>query len=85
MATWHQLQNPVPLFHHTDWTVVIDPPHNTRALMRFSTRALAEKYMRDLRFNNPAAATYAYILRPIPQKVKDWKWIAPRKVRDGAW
>ena len=74
MATWHQLQNPVPLFHHTDWTVVIDPPHNTRALMRFETRALAEKYMRDLRFNNPDVAKHSYVLRPLQRKVRDGAW-----------
>lgn len=74
MATWHQRMNPVPLFHATDWTVVIDPPNNPMAVTRFSTRALADKYMRDLRFNNPVAAHYAYVLRPISRKVKDGTW-----------
>jgi len=64
MATWHQLKNPVQLFHATDWTVVIDPPHQMRALMRFSSAALADVYMRNLRENNPAAFQHAYILKP---------------------
>ncbi len=74
MATWHQSQNPVPLFHNTQWTVVIDPPHNTRALMRFETRVLADKYMRDLQFNNPDVAKHSYVLRPLQRKVRDGTW-----------
>lgn len=68
MATWHQQQAdkraPSPLFHKTDWTVVIDPPNDMRALMRFSTKALADVYMRNLKENNPRAYQHAYILRP---------------------
>lgn len=66
MATWHQLQaRPQPkLFHATQWTVVIDPPHQMRALMGFSTRALADVYMRNLKDNNPGAHAHSYILPP---------------------
>jgi hypothetical protein len=64
MSTWHQDRHPVRLFHETQWTVVIDPPHNMRSLYRTSTRELAECYMRGLRDNNPHIAEHAYILKP---------------------
>jgi hypothetical protein len=65
MATWHQLKAaPVPLFHATDWTVVIDPPNQMRALMRFSSKALADVYMRNLKANNPGAYPHSYVLKP---------------------
>lgn len=64
MATWHQSKAPVRLSHPTQWTVVIDPPHQMRALMSFTTKALAEVYMRGLQANNPHAAQFAYILAP---------------------
>jgi hypothetical protein len=64
MATWHQMQHPVKLYHATEWTVVIDPPHQMRALMLFSSKALAEVYMRNLADNNPGAHKHSYIVRP---------------------
>jgi hypothetical protein len=64
MATWHQQQRPVRLFHVTDWTVVIDPPNQMTWLYRTSTKQLAEVYLRNLKANNPGAAQHAYILRP---------------------
>ena len=64
MATWHQLQRPVKLYRDTQWTVVIDPPNQMRALMTFSTRALADVYMRNLKANNPGAYPHAYVLKP---------------------
>lgn len=64
MATWHQLQRPVKLYHPTDYTVVIDPPNRMRALMTFSTKALAEVYMRNLKANNPGVYPHSYILPP---------------------
>ena len=64
MATWHQQQYPVKLYHETEWTVVIDPPNQMRALHTFSTKNLAEKYMRDLHSNNPGVHKHAYIVRP---------------------
>lgn len=64
MATWHQQQRPVQLFHATEWTVVIDPPNQMTHLYRTSTKALAEVYMRNLKANNPAAHKHAYVLRP---------------------
>lgn len=67
MATWHQSKRPVRLYHPTQWTVVIDPPNQCRALVTFSSRELAEVYMRGLKANNPGAATHAYILKPSNQ------------------
>jgi hypothetical protein len=64
MATWHQQQHPVRLWHETDWTVVIDPPNECRGLYRTSTRELAEVYLRNLKANNPRVFPYAYILKP---------------------
>jgi hypothetical protein len=64
MATWHQQQRPVRLYHATQWTVVIDPPNQMRALITFSTKALAEVYMRGLQHNNPSVAKHSYILKP---------------------
>ena len=64
MATWHQQQRPVKLYHPTQWTVVIDPPNQMRALMCFSTLELAKVYMRNLESNNPGAFRHAYILKP---------------------
>lgn len=68
MATWHQERNPVKLYHETDWTVVIDPPGEPRALYTTSTKLLAEVYLRNLRVNNPRVAQYAYILKPEKSK-----------------
>ena len=64
MATWHQQQRPVKLYHETQWTVVIDPPNEMRALYRTSSKDLADVYMRGLKANNPNAARFAYILKP---------------------
>lgn len=64
MATWHQERHPVRLWHPTLWIVVIDPPGQMRALVTFSSRELAEVYMRGLRENNPGAARHSYILKP---------------------
>ena len=65
MATWHQEQYPVKLFHENLWTVVIDQPNKMRALMCFKTKALCEVYMRGLKECNPSAHKHAYILRPV--------------------
>ena len=64
MSTWHQDQHPVKLYHDTQWTVVIDPPNQMRALMTFSTSELAKVYMRNLKANNPGVYPHAYILKP---------------------
>ncbi len=64
MATWHQMQRPVRLYHDTQWTVVIDPPNEMRACMSFTTRELAEVYMRNLAANNPRVYSHSYILKP---------------------
>ncbi len=64
MATWHQQKNAVPLYHETQWTVVIDPPNQMRGLMRFSSQELADMYMRNLQEHNPGAARGSYVLKP---------------------
>jgi hypothetical protein len=64
MATWHQEQHPIRLYHETDWTVVIDPPGQMRSLYRTDSKALAAVYLRNLKANNPGAAQHAYILPP---------------------
>jgi len=64
MATWQQLKHPVTMFHPTKWTVVIDPPGEFRALMTFTTKALADVYMRNLKDNNPRVFPHAFILKP---------------------
>lgn len=64
MATWHQQQRPVKLYHETDWTVVIDPPNQMTHLYRASSKDLADVYLRGLKANNPGAAKHAYILKP---------------------
>ena len=64
MATVHQLHPRVRFDHDILWTVVIDPPHQPRALYSTTSRDLAEVYLRGLWFNNPLAAQYAYILPP---------------------
>jgi hypothetical protein len=64
MSTWHQDKAKTQLWHATEWTVVIDPPHQLRAIYRTSSKALADVYLRGLRENNPGAAAHAYILPP---------------------
>jgi len=64
MSTWHQDQVSVRLWHPTQWTVVIDPPGEMRACMRFATRALADVYMRNLKSNNLRAWQHSYVLKP---------------------
>lgn len=72
MSTWHQdkaqQRHPIPFFHATEWTVVIDPPNQMRALMRFSSKILADVYMRNLKENNPGAYAHSYIIRPAGRK-----------------
>ncbi len=64
MATWHQKQRPVKLYHETEWTVVVDPPNQMTHLYCTSSKKLADVYMRNLKANNPAAFEHAYILKP---------------------
>ena len=56
MATWHQMQRPVRLWHETMWTVVVDPPHRPLGLMLFETEAEAKQYAANVQ--------HAYVLRP---------------------
>lgn len=63
MATWHQMRNPVRLYHESKWTVVIDPPNDCRACMLFDTREAAEAYL--------AKVKHAYILNPQPERSND--------------
>jgi len=64
MATWHQSKAKTKLYDPNRWAVVIDPPNEMRWMYLASTQELAEKYMRDLKENNPAAYRFAYILKP---------------------
>lgn len=64
MATWHQRKNPVPHWHETQWTVVVDPPNEMTWFYRTSTKTVAEVYLRSLQENNPAAAQHARIVPP---------------------
>lgn len=57
MATWHQLQNPVPLYHETLWTVVTDPPNDMCYLTRFGAQAEADAFLAKAR-------PHSYILAP---------------------
>lgn len=61
MGTWHQDLTPVPLWHETKWTVVYDPPHACRTLMRFDTPEGATDYMDKLIENG---YSHCYILQP---------------------
>lgn len=71
MATWHQNQNPVPLYHETDWTIVSDPPGDMRCLIRFSTKEAAEERLDTWKKNG--SGQHCYILAPYsgPNKVLD--------------
>lgn len=62
MATWHQRQNPVPLWHETKWTVVNDPPNETTTVMRFDHPHEAESYMD--RMKSRGNDKHMYLLRP---------------------
>lgn len=62
MATWHQEQNPVPLWHKTKWTVVNDPPRMLTTVMRFDTPHTAEAYMD--RMKSRSHDKHMYLLRP---------------------
>lgn len=62
MATWHQLQRPVRLFHDTEWTVVEDPPNGVRTLSTFTTERGARDYCARVTARRPNVP--AYVLRP---------------------
>ena len=63
MATWHQLQaGPKRLYHETEWTVVEDPPNDTRTLSTFSTEPKAIEYLNRIKVLRPNVP--AYILQP---------------------
>lgn len=42
MATWHQMKNPVQLWHETLWSVVTDPPHGCLTVERFESADMAQ-------------------------------------------
>lgn len=68
MATWHQTQaQKRPGYRHwhpTQWTVLIDPPGEFSHGATFTTKALADVYMRNLKENNPQAERHALIIPP---------------------
>lgn len=59
MATWHQMRNPVPLYHETMWTVVIDPPNKTTVCVLFDTEPKAREFAKT--------QEYARVLKPLNQ------------------
>jgi len=60
MSTWHQDQNPVPLWHAELWTVVTDPPGKSISVERYRDPVDAQR----------AADRYghSYVLPPHPEK-----------------
>jgi hypothetical protein len=48
MSTWHQQQNPMPLWHDTLWTRVDDAPGRLTSVERFHTSDDAYKAMEKL-------------------------------------
>lgn len=65
MATWHQMQRPVQLWHETMWTIVSDPPHDGRTVSRFATCEEADAT--KARWEK-AGQTHLYILAPQPKR-----------------
>lgn len=61
MATWHQQQNPVQLWHETKWSVVEDAGHTS--VSRFDTAEEAET------FNNRIHRKGSYILPPMQHQM----------------
>ena len=45
MSTWHQRQNPTPLWHPTKWTAVSDPHEGTLTSTLFDTYEHAYDYV----------------------------------------
>lgn len=67
MATWHQLQARTRLYHDTQWTVVEDPPNDTRCLVTFDTREQAESRRDLIKTLHPTWSVY--VLQPgMPQR-----------------
>lgn len=73
MSTWHQQQNPTPLWHETLWTLVFDPPNETLSIERFSDPIVAERsrqrhveaaLRRDPNLSRKEAERGLYILPP---------------------
>lgn len=63
MSTWHQRKaKPVPLWHETLWTVVVDPPNGMCCGMRFETAEDADDYR--------SKVAHSYVLPPYPGKPK---------------
>ena len=61
MSTWHQDQARTKLYHHTEWTVVSNPPHQMRTLYTFPTEACARAALARWR---EAGQEHLYILPP---------------------
>lgn len=61
MATWHQSQNPVQLYHNTKHSVITDAPHGMTSRMLFETMAEAKEYLDKI---IAKGETRSYILPP---------------------
>jgi hypothetical protein len=62
MSTWHQNQNPVPLWHVSKWTVVCDAYGKHMTVTRWNT---ADEAQAD------AGRTKGFVLAPAPDGATD--------------
>jgi len=71
MSTWHQRQNPVKLWHETDWSVVTDPPGGHLSVSRFPDDSEAQTYLNNLKKHGNGHG--AYILPPMSASMRKSK------------
>jgi hypothetical protein len=64
MATWHQQQRPVRLYHDEKWTVLTDPPRGLTVSSLFNSEAEAAQFIESLKKHQPEQAAHSYILPP---------------------
>lgn len=67
MATWHQAQRSVPLWHDTLWTVVEDAGHT--CISRFQTSNEANGFLTNLKHRGKDRG--AYILPPMQHQMSE--------------
>lgn len=66
MATWHQLRTHTRLWHDTEWTVVEDPPNDTRCLVLCDTESDANAWRDRCKASHPTWRVY--VLKPAKVK-----------------
>lgn len=64
MATWHQTRRSPKLDHQNLFSVVISPPHECMAVVRFERLQDAEQYQARCLSHRPHQRGYIYILAP---------------------